>query len=138
LQVRICGLDQNGKEKDMDERQINLSQRQNGGAPWLNVLLGIWVIISPFVLGFGYSTAAVWNNVATGAAVTILALISTSMPRQRGWSWTTMLLGIWLLISPFALGLTGTAVLWNNVILGIIIAVVGVANAAATRAEATV
>ena len=119
----------------MDERQINgLSQRSNGGAPWLNVLLGIWVIISPFVLAFGPSSAAIWNNVATGGAVAILALISTSMPRQPGWSWTNMLLGIWLLVSPFALGLAGATMLWNNVILGIIIAVVGWANAA-NRAE---
>jgi SPW repeat len=118
----------------MDERQINVSQRSNGGAPWLNVLLGIWVIISPFILAFGPSPVAVWNNVATGGAVTILALISTTMPRQPGWSWTNMLLGIWLLVSPFALGFASATVLWNNVILGIIIAVVGWANAA-NRAE---
>lgn len=125
----------------MDERQINMSQRSNGGVSWLNVLLGIWVIISPFVLAFGPFPAAIWNNVATGGVVTILALISTSMPRQPGWSWTNMLVGIWLLISPFALGFAGAtagaAALWNNVILGIIIAAVGWANAA-TRAEARV
>ena len=115
----------------MDERQINLSQRNTSGAAWLNVLLGIWVVISPFVLAFGPSPVAVWNNVASGGAVAILALLSSSMPRQPGWSWTNVILGIWLIISPFALGLMSATILWNNVILGIIIAIVGWGNAAA-------
>jgi hypothetical protein len=89
-----------------------------GEISWLNVLLGIWVVISPFVLGF-YSSKAVWNNVVTGGVVGILALIRWRMDRP-GWSWLNLILGIWLVISPFVLFLGSTA-MWNNVILGIII-----------------
>jgi hypothetical protein len=95
------------------------------GISWINILLAIWVIISPFVLGFTHFPRAMWNNVATGCAVGILAIIRTSLPQQRGWSWVNVILGIWLIISPFALAfVTGSAALWNNVILGIIITII--------------
>ena len=103
----------------MDEQPVNVPARSKGEIGWLNVLLGIWVVISPFVLGF-HSSMAVWNNVVTGAVVGILALIRWRMHRP-GWSWLNLILGIWLVISPFVLFLSSTA-MWNNVIVGIIIA----------------
>jgi hypothetical protein len=129
-----------GKEGKMDEPQTERIQdaapRTAAGISWINVLLGIWVIISPLVLGFSQHPAAMWNNVATGGAVGILALIRTSTPQQPGWSWTNVVLGLWLIISPFALGFATGVALWNNVILGIIIMIVAWGNAA-SRVPAT-
>ncbi|HEY7000178.1 MAG TPA: SPW repeat protein [Candidatus Udaeobacter sp.] len=123
----------------MNNRQyINATASDSitGGASWLNVLLGIWVIISPFVVQFARLPAAMWNNVIVGIVIAILALIRTSTPRQIGWSWANGILGIWMIISPFALGTMTTAILWNNIILGIVIAIVASANAS-MRAHAT-
>jgi hypothetical protein len=40
--------------------------------------------------------------------------------------WTTLILGIWLLIAPFALGYTNIAVaLWNDILLGVLVAIFG-------------
>ena len=64
------------------------------------------------------SPEATWNNVVTGAVVGILAIIPWSM-HQPGW--------IWLVISPFVLFL-GRAVMWNNVIPGIIVAAFALTN----------
>jgi uncharacterized membrane protein len=108
----------------MDGQQTGMTERPNGGISWINIVLGIWVLISPFVLGFGMFPKPMWNNVATGAAVGILALIRMGAPQQAGWSWINALLGIWLIISPFALGFLAGVALWNNVILGIIITIV--------------
>jgi hypothetical protein len=99
--------------------------------------LGIWVIISPFVVQFAQVPAAVWNNVIVGIVIALLALIRTSTPRQSGWSWANVILGIWMIISPFALGAMTTAILWNNIILGVVIALVACGNAT-MRAHATV
>ncbi len=121
-----------GKEGKMDNRQnINLaaSESSTSGVSWVNVLLGIWVIISPFVVQFARIPAATWNNVIVGIIIAILALIRTSIPRQPGWSWANVILGIWMIISPFALGTMTTAILWNNIILGIVIAIIASANA---------
>lgn len=115
----------------MDNRQnINAlaSDPATGGISWINVLLGIWVIISPFLVQFARIPAAMWNNVIVGIVIAILALIRSSTPRQSGWSWANVILGIWMIISPFALGAMTTAILWNNIILGIVIAIVAAAN----------
>jgi hypothetical protein len=118
----------------MDPNQTTPYRSSDGGsASWLNIVLGIWVIISPFALAFGMFPRAMWNNVATGAAIVILAIIRTSTPQQPGWSWSNAILGIWLIISPFVLAFAMPVALWNNVILGIIIAIVALANAATTR-----
>lgn len=121
----------------MEERQNSIQQYDTGGAFWINVLLGIWVIVSPFVLAAPLLTSAIWNNVATGAAVAILALLRTSFPRERGWSWANVILGVWLIISPFVLGFTSGRLLWNDIVLGIIIAIVGIGNAWSTSSVNT-
>ncbi|HWA87785.1 MAG TPA: SPW repeat protein [Opitutus sp.] len=61
---------------------IRLSGRSRAGVPsWLNALLGIWVIISPFVLKG--SMAQSWNCVITGAIVVIFGLTSASAAAPR-------------------------------------------------------
>ena len=119
----------------MDYQEMTRHQGSSGAA-WINVLLGIWVIISPFVLGFASIPQAMWNNVGAGIVVAALALTQTGSPRQSGWSWANVILGAWLIISPFALAFATTTAVWNNVILGIIILIVGLTNAAVTHAHA--
>jgi len=91
----------------------------------VNVLLGFWIIISPFVLGL-HAPKDLWNNVVIGILVVALAIIRWAMD-QPGWSWVNLFLGIWLVISPFVLVL-GIAAMWNNVILGIIVAAFALTN----------
>jgi hypothetical protein len=77
------------------------------GANWINALLGIWVIISPFVLGFSRNQTAMWNNVATGGAVLLVALGRAGAAP----SVLSPLLGGWLIASPFVLGFFKASVL---------------------------
>ncbi len=121
----------------MEPRQSTMPRQSSGGASWINIVLGIWVIVSPFVLAFAQFPRAMWNNVATGALVGILAIIRAGTPQQPGWSWMNVLLGIWLIISPFVLAFANGVALWNNVILGIIIIITAWANAATTREPVT-
>jgi len=93
------------------------SHPRGAGAGGINVALGIWLIISPFVLGFAGYQDAKWNDIATGIAVGLLAL-------GRG-SWWNVILGIWLIISPFVLGFADLpTLLWNNVILGALVGII--------------
>ncbi len=108
--------------------QTNRLRESGSWSSWLNILLGIWVLFSPFVLAFEL-TKATWNNIVIGFVVGILALIRLSVPNQTGWSRINVLLGIWLVISPFALGFFRVDGLWNNVVLGIIIAAFSLGNA---------
>ena len=108
----------------MDEQSFPVPERRRYGSSWVNVLLGIWVIISPFV--FGMNVKGIWNNVTVGALVGILAILRWSM-RQPGWSWVNLMLGAWLVISPFVRFL-GIAAMWNNVAVGIVIAALALTN----------
>jgi hypothetical protein len=109
----------NWKGGDMDEQQIGGPRHERDTNNWVNIVLGIWVIFSPFVLAM-HSSKAMWNNVITGIVVCVFALIRWGTHRP-GLSWLNLILAIWIVISPFVL-LLNTAVMWNNVILGIIIA----------------
>jgi hypothetical protein len=40
---------------------------------WVNVALGAWLVVSPYLLGFASVAAAFWNQVAVGLLVAILA-----------------------------------------------------------------
>jgi uncharacterized membrane protein len=116
----------------MDGFQTTQAQIESARLSWINVLLSIWVIVSPYVLAFTHYPRAMWNNIATGCAIGILAIIRTAIPRQAAWSWINVILGIWLIISPFALVfISGTVALWNNIILGLIITIIAWSNSAA-------
>lgn len=113
----------------------------------INVLLGLWLVIAPFLLGYSGLTAALWNDVAVGALIAILAGIRTAKPlQQEGISWTNVVLGAWLIVAPFVLGYgaaqaqpgsaTGAA-LSNDIIVGLLVVVLaswsGFASKAAKR-----
>jgi hypothetical protein len=124
MQKWVTGISRD-EEIKTDEERGEAPERSGIGSSWVNILLGIWVVISPFILGF-HSSNAVWSNVVAGALVGILAIIRWGM-HQPGWSWLNLVIGIWLVISPFVFFL-GAAAMWNNVILGIIVAAFALTN----------
>ncbi|SMF27794.1 SPW repeat-containing protein [Tistlia consotensis] len=40
---------------------------------WLNLALGCWLLVSPWVLGFSSSAALMWNAVVVGALIVVFA-----------------------------------------------------------------
>lgn len=94
---------------------------QESSANVINVIAGIWLIISPFVLGFSTGITMI-NSVVLGILVGVLALITAITDRAAWLSWINIVLGLWLIVAPFALNsaelLTAT---WNSVILGAIV-----------------
>lgn len=108
------------------------AKSQSVTANWLGVIAGIWLIISPFVLGYANSAART-NDIWLGIIVGVLALIRALAPLQAVWlSWINLIAGIWLIIAPFALGYANTTPRWNDIILGIIVAALAVWSASAT------
>ncbi len=89
--------------------------------PWINLAIGIMTIISPYALGTS-DNAARWSLTITGIIVGIVAIIELAMDRQnRGvayWPVINLLAGIWLIIST-SLAAGNTAVVWNDIILGV-------------------
>jgi hypothetical protein len=102
-------------------------------ASGLNVIAGIWLIISPFVLAYG-SGDAYWNPIVFGAIVALVAVVALARLggayRATWLAWLNMAIGAWLFISGFWLASTARAS-WNEWILGVIVFVLGAWSAAA-------
>lgn len=92
--------------------------RASTTAEVLNIAFGIWLAISPFVLGFAHNVAATWNNVCVGIALILVALAGW---RQSAFEVLTVPLGAWLFASPFVLGFAIAAVPVNNVLTALVV-----------------
>lgn len=89
----------------------------------LNLILGLWMIASPWILPYSAEMYPTWNAVIVGALIAVLAL--SEMFKLMAWEeWTSVALGVWLVISPWILGFSGIAMaMWNAVAVGIVVAV---------------
>lgn len=116
---------------------------------WVNVVAGIWLFVSPWVLNFTGAAAgspvgvaiamtAAWNAWVLGAVVFLLALTATQRLQSRP-EWVNMLLGVWIFISPWILGFSRVLpALWDHWITGaviVLIAFVGIVSAWPDRGE---
>ncbi|HKJ94643.1 MAG TPA: SPW repeat protein [Gammaproteobacteria bacterium] len=90
---------------------------------WLMLLFGIWLFFSPWILGFSATTVALWNGLIIGAAVVVFSIAVLSAPHM--WEeWVNLILGAWLVISPWILGFSGVSVAVSNfVILGLLVGI---------------
>ncbi|RZL91712.1 MAG: hypothetical protein EOP82_12015 [Variovorax sp.] len=89
----------------------------------VNTLLGAWVVLSPWALGFQGTTSATANAVVVGLALIAAALGAIFVP--RAWEeWTEFALGAWVIVSPWLLGFSAQRdPMLSAVISGLVIAV---------------
>ena len=92
----------------------------------LNLALGLWLIVSPWVLGFAATRPAMWDGVIFGLVIAALAILALN--DFRAWEeWTGMVIGALLIVSPWVLRFAATragaepghmAATWNFVLVG--------------------
>lgn len=51
----------------------------------------------------------------------------------RWLGWISAIVGAWLIIAPFALGLTSTSAFWNEIVVGLVAIVLGVTQASSPK-----
>jgi hypothetical protein len=85
--------------------------------------LRIGVLLSPWVIGNGVSGAVRSTYCIVGIAVAIFAIVA--LVAFRPWEeWVNLVLGAWLLVSPWLVGFSAvTALMWNAVLIGSLIVV---------------
>ena len=88
----------------------------------LNLILGIWMIISPWALKYSAEQTTTRNAVILGILIGLAALFA--LFRVMAWEeWGNFILGIWLIISPWLLGFSNLSTAMSNaVIIGIAVA----------------
>lgn len=62
-------------------------------AEWLNLGTGVWLVIAPFVLGFGPAAVPTANSIAVGTFVAALAGSALSLDKKIGKLWHRLLEG---------------------------------------------
>lgn len=129
----------------MAPRNTNIFARptdSNHWQDWVNLILGIWLFISPWVLDFAPGrpigtagnappngvvayvvSAAAWNAWIFGVIVAVIS-IAALIQLQRWAEWLNLLIGIWIAVSPWVLGFAGrytSAAMWDLLVVGVLI-----------------
>jgi hypothetical protein len=89
---------------------------------WVNLVLGAWMVVSPWALGFAdKQNPAALTAWVLGAAIIVFAAIAVSMP-QAWEEGINILLGVGLLASPWALNFaTQETPTTNAVVVGVLV-----------------
>jgi hypothetical protein len=100
---------------------------------WIIALCGLWEfgdIVAPFVPGFGHVMAFVWNHIIVGLILMIAgawAALTRNIRTAKTLDWIAAAAGVWLILAPFVLGAPEIAAgLWNDIIVGVIVVILGV------------
>lgn len=101
---------------------------------FLLILLGIWLVLSPWLLADPQVSDIVrWNALVGGAAIAVVAAFDLQWPTV--WDeWILWAVGLWLAFAPFVLGFTeGRTVSANMVITGLLTVIIATAAGNARR-----
>jgi hypothetical protein len=102
---------------------------------WLNFFVGIWLLFAPWALHL--SGVPLGNSIIFGILAIIVAAWSLATPvENHAPAWLNLIFGIWMFVSPWALGFTAGAALWNGVIVGVLMVLFAIARMMGTRITA--
>ena len=122
---------------DLAEWSVNAKSLQ--GAPatraidGLSFLTGLYLAISPWVVGFDRFTTLTANNLIVGAALAMLALgFVRPYGSARHMAWAAPVIGAWTIIAPWVVNghVATTATIWSNVVTGVVAVLLGLAATA--------
>ena len=94
---------------------------------WTSFVLGLWLIVSPFALASGRGTAT-YEEVVLGIVIAALGLWrvqGADTPSMAGAGWLLGVAGAWVLVAPFVLGYGATGAVYNDVIVGALVLLLG-------------
>src|SRR5262249_29577545 len=92
---------------------------------WCSWGLGIWLLLSPWALFFDQERPAMENAVVVGTLILVAEVVELSI--FRDWEeWINVVLGAWLVISPWALKIASGVATWNFLAVGALVVVLAV------------
>src|SRR5215470_7417975 len=91
---------------------------------WSNLLLGIWLCLSPWLFRFSEDYTATQNIVAVGFLIIVFEVF-TFYSLRKVEEWINVILGAWLAISVWVLGIKTFAAQLDSVVVGSLIVLLG-------------
>ena len=123
------------KRHEMAERASTTPRGQ--AIETLALLTGLYLAASPWIAGFNGLTTLAVNNLILGIAYALLMSggFGRAYERTHGMAWACCALGLWTIISPWAVAgdVSTTRSVVNNVIVGVIALLLGLAASAAAK-----
>jgi SPW repeat len=102
---------------------------------WCNLVAGGWLFVAPWVLGYTDLPAAAWNSWIFG--IIIVAISIAALVQFAQWEeWVNVIVGVWLLISPWVLNFArpeAARAEWNSVIVGVVVGALALWDALSHR-----
>jgi len=87
-----------------------------------NLILGAILFFSPWMFGFGAGMAS-QNAYIAGIVIAVLAI--AALAAFAVWEeWLNLIVGLWVLVSPWVLGFQGTTAMTVHVVIGAAVAIV--------------
>jgi SPW repeat len=89
---------------------------------WVSWMLGIWLSVSPWALGFANDALSTQNAVVVGFLLILTEVVTLSI--FETWEeWINVALGAWLIVSPWGLAMVSVVARANCVTVGLIVVV---------------
>lgn len=76
---------------------------------WASFALGLWLALSPWIVGYAEHEAATANAAVVGLALALGSHFEVSLDEISA-EWLNLAAGLWLVVAPFALGFSAVAV----------------------------
>ena len=86
---------------------------------WINGLVGLWLIVSGFVV-VGSKAAFMVNNLTTGAVLEIFG-IWAALSYKYWQSWVVALVGAWMIVAGLVFPGSCIGNLANNIVAGVVV-----------------
>ena len=133
-----------GMSHGSDDAAVERQHEQTLWVPFLIALLGVWLISSPFTLGYAFpesvppgvrritelramapgaarGAALLWSDVLSGAALVILGLAWRGGARRTWAPWAASAVGVWLLFAPLVLWAPTAGAYANDSLVGMLV-----------------
>lgn len=102
-------------ERERQERGVTATTRWQD---WASFALGLWLAVSPWVLGYSHIETATANAAFIGLALALGSHFGVSFD-ESSVEWFNMAAGLWLVLAPFLLGYSGEIeVTANSIVVG--------------------
>lgn len=101
------------------------------GVTWINLAAGLWLVASPWIYGgVGPADRMAWNSIIVGIVIAVVAAVRLMAgARAAELGWINVILGAWMIASPFVYGYTGDgARTANSIVVGVIVLIVALAG----------
>jgi hypothetical protein len=90
----------------------------------VDALVGVWLIVAPWVLGFSDVPSAMWTDISVGTTIMLVALLRILNPDQTvPLGWVNVVLGACFITAPFVIpyasGVHTNPIYWNDILSGV-------------------